>query len=65
MKVDKVWEGVVVDEVPDQELEEWMPPLLKVADDCFLMCGALVNRGLMGKKIRVTVEVFDGHTTTT
>lgn len=60
-EIDKVFEGTVVDEVPGQDDIEGLglAPLLKVADDNYLTCGALVNMGLMGKRVRVTVEVFD------
>lgn len=54
----KVYEGEVFDEVPDQEDTAQFAPLLKIAEDCYLTCGALVNRGWVGKKIRVTVEVL-------
>jgi hypothetical protein len=57
-EIDKIFEGTVVDKVPGQNVAEFLP-LLKVADDNFLTCGALVNMGLMGKRVRVTVEVYD------
>lgn len=58
-RVDVVYEGEVFDEVPEQGDTRQFSPLLKVADDSYLTCGALVNHGLVGKKVRVTVEVLD------
>ncbi len=59
-ETDSVVEGVVVDRVPEQDDMSNLAPFLRVSEDLYLVCGCLVSHGLMGKKVRVTVEVLDG-----
>ena len=57
--VDCVLEGLVTDHVAGEAFNPDYAPLLMINPKQYLLCGALVNMGLMGKRVRVTVEVLE------